>query len=236
MPFGIVASHTVTYRHKMRTKTLLLTAAAVAAGLVSSQAQNVYSANVVGYVNTSLAGPSEYTLVANPLDSGNNVFSNLLQSLPVGAQVLKWDPVGATYVGATRVSFGNGWSPTTAATNTFNPGEAVFIKTTSSGPVTNTFVGNVEQGNLTNSYGVGYTLTGNLVPDSGGATNTSINLAPPTGTQLLFWDPVAQTYVGYTKTSFGAGWTPSVPNLTPANGFFIKLTTPYAWGRSFTVQ
>src|SRR5262249_17654422 len=54
--FGIVALHTVTYKQKMRTKTLLLSAAAVVAGLISAQAQsNVFSANIVGYVTLTNA-------------------------------------------------------------------------------------------------------------------------------------------------------------------------------------
>ena len=43
-------------------------AAALAASLASSMAQNVYSLNVVGYVNVTL--PShQFTAVANPLDA-----------------------------------------------------------------------------------------------------------------------------------------------------------------------
>ncbi len=44
-----------------------MAAAALAAGLVTSNAQ-VYSANVVGYVNVPAAGGGSYTLAATPLD------------------------------------------------------------------------------------------------------------------------------------------------------------------------
>ena len=47
----------------MRTKTLLLTAALAAAGVVSSMAQ-VYSVNSVGYVNLTL--PNGFSMIANP--------------------------------------------------------------------------------------------------------------------------------------------------------------------------
>ncbi len=65
----------------MRTKTLLIAAAALAATVISSEAQ-VYSANVVGYVNVVLQGG--YNLEANPFDDGNgNHLTNLINpSLP----------------------------------------------------------------------------------------------------------------------------------------------------------
>src|SRR5215475_1208779 len=70
--FGIVALHTVTNREKMRTKTLLLSAVALAAGVLASQAQsNVYSANVVGYVNLPVP-VSTLVLAATPLDNNGS--------------------------------------------------------------------------------------------------------------------------------------------------------------------
>ena len=54
-------------------KTLLIAAAALAAGVISSQAQ-VYSQNIVGYVNVPVNGG--YTAVTTPLDVGNNSVTN----------------------------------------------------------------------------------------------------------------------------------------------------------------
>ena len=59
----------------MRTKTLLLTAALVAAGVVSSQAE-VFSVNAVGYVNVPLV--AGFTMIANPLNNGNNNLNTIL--------------------------------------------------------------------------------------------------------------------------------------------------------------
>ena len=62
----------------MRTNKLLLTAVAlVAAGIVSSQAQTVYSANVVGYVNQVIPGSSS-TLICNPLLNDTNGANEVL--------------------------------------------------------------------------------------------------------------------------------------------------------------
>src|ERR1035438_3189483 len=53
-----------TTQNKMRTKTLLLSAAALlAAGFVSSQAQPVYSQNIVGYANVPTPLASTYYTV-----------------------------------------------------------------------------------------------------------------------------------------------------------------------------
>src|SRR5437016_2865233 len=64
----------------MRTKTLLLTAAVVAAGVASSMAQsNVYSLNIVGYVNIPVVKNKVYML-NNAFDTGisNNAIANVL--------------------------------------------------------------------------------------------------------------------------------------------------------------
>src|SRR5437763_197776 len=70
-PFAIVRSHTVNTNYKhMRTKALLC-AAALAAGAVTAMAQsNVYSLNVVGYINTTLVGSAagKYQMIANQLN------------------------------------------------------------------------------------------------------------------------------------------------------------------------
>src|SRR5579862_2599572 len=101
----------------MRTKTLLLSAVALAAGLLTSQAQsNVYSANVVGYAQVVYAGGSNgvFSLVANPFDDGNgNLMTNVVERaganpLPPGSQILIWDNV-LGYV-TTKKSAGGVWN------------------------------------------------------------------------------------------------------------------------------
>jgi hypothetical protein len=102
LPSGIVALHTVTTRttttHKMRTKTLLLSAGALlAAGIVSSQAQPVYSQNIVGYA--SLAAPaSQNVMMTVPFNIGvsngaNEVFGT---NLPVGSTILLYSTAATT--------------------------------------------------------------------------------------------------------------------------------------------
>src|ERR1039458_6223534 len=82
----------------MRTKLAILSAAALAAGLLSSQAQ-VYSANVVGYVNTSITN-NVVSIMSAVLDvdgtGTNNTISTVLgtTSVPVGTTVYAFNGAG----------------------------------------------------------------------------------------------------------------------------------------------
>ena len=101
----------------MRTKTLLIAAAALAAAVTSSNAQStVYSQNVVGYVNTVLPGSGVLSLVANPLNGTTNSVSTILPSLVGGESVLVWNGGGYyvyVYQGAgvgTGLGFQSDWT------------------------------------------------------------------------------------------------------------------------------
>jgi len=78
-------------------KTLLIAAAALAAGVITSQAQ-VYSQNIVGYVNQPV--PANYTLMAVQLNvAGGNSLTNLIQNpggIYDGSGVFVWNGTGYT--------------------------------------------------------------------------------------------------------------------------------------------
>lgn len=126
------------------TRTLSLVLAVLGLA-VSSQAQsNVYSVNIVGYVNKQL--PSGFTLVANPLNdiSGGNTIVNLFHdTLNINSIVAKW--TGSGYASFTYLGTGQ-WidqnhNPIGPVTLGVGEGAVVW----NSGPVvTNTFVGQVE--------------------------------------------------------------------------------------------
>jgi hypothetical protein len=215
---------------------MLAAAAALAAGLATSMAQsNVYSVNVVGYVNKVLVGGNRYTAVANPLNTTNNTLAGLFggagTGLPTGSQVLKWSPGASDFTLYTKVAFGSGWTGG-GATASLNPGEGCLILISGSN-YTNTFVGEVLQGSLTNSLLAGYQLIGNQVPDSG-PVNT-LGFVPPNTSQLLKWDTIAQDWQIFTKVVFGAGWSPSVPSIDVGEGFMVNAASAYNWVRNFTV-
>src|SRR5882672_2501980 len=88
--FAIVPLHTVTQttKNNMRTKTLICAAVLMAAGVATSLAQsNVYSLNVVGYVNVPTTGAGNFNMMANPLNNANNGITNLFATAQDGDQI-----------------------------------------------------------------------------------------------------------------------------------------------------
>lgn len=218
----IFVAHTVKLKQKqnMRTKILLAAAAALAAGVMASNAQ-VYSANVVGYVTVTSAGGA-YSLLANPLDNGSNTLASLVTA-PTGSHALIW--TGTTFTGSTKTP--TSWSPNPVVA----PGQGFFLQPTGVNPVTNTFVGNVIAapggGTVTNSLAGGaYSLVGSPIPFSEALAGTNINLGIPTGSHVLVWN--GSTYTGSTKTP--TSYSPN-PTITPGEGFFVQPTgtSPYQW-------
>jgi hypothetical protein len=211
----------------MRTKTLLLSAAAVVAGIISAQAQsNVFSANVVGYVTVTNAA-NAYALYALPLDSGSNTLSGLFPSSPIGAQILIWN--GAGYTGATK-------TPTTWTPNpTLVPGQGFFYKANANG--TNTFVGSIvvpNGGSITNSFANGiYSLVGSPIPYTDTLAGTNLNLLANTGSQVLIWNGTTASYSGSTRSP--TTWNPNF-TITPGHGFFVKTTANTNWVQTLNLQ
>src|SRR5947208_16928468 len=96
----------------MRTKALLCAAGLLAVGAVSSMAQsNVYSLNVVGYINVSLT--NGFNLIANQMDLDGNLTNNTVTgvfstNLPSGSKVYAY----STASGYSIATFnGTAWRP-----------------------------------------------------------------------------------------------------------------------------
>merc|ERR1711898_41638 len=83
--------HTENIPNKMRTKTLLLTAFVGALGFTAAQAQ-VYSVNAVGYVNKSI--PAGFSIVANPLNNGENKVADVFGANPGSLTVYRFGDAG----------------------------------------------------------------------------------------------------------------------------------------------
>jgi hypothetical protein len=209
----------------MRTKTLLVAAAALAAGLASTMAQAVYSQNVVGYVNIPVSAGAK-KLIANQLNTTNNTLNSLLPSPVPGTQIFKFNNGYTVYTFDVDDSV---WTPDGDAT--LNPGEGAFILSPSA--ATLTFVGEVRQGSLTNTLpSTVKVLRSSIVPQAG-AISTTLALAPLPGDQLF------QFNNGFTVYTFDVDdlvWTPSEPNIGVGESFFFLRPGTGDWVRNFTVN
>jgi hypothetical protein len=206
----------------MRTKTLLLSAAVGAAGLLAANAQ-VYSVNAVGYVNLDI--PVGYSIIANPLDAADNTVGALFPvgSLPNFSQVLKWNGTGFTINTLTP----GGWN---TPSMTLNPGEGAFVNVSAARTVT--FVGEVMQGALATPLAAGYNLVGSQVPQQATTTVLELDSALGNFSQVLTWN--GSGYVIHTKTP--GGWSPNVATINVGQGFFVNTAAATSWNRTFSVN
>lgn len=185
-------------------------------------AQNVYSVNIVGYVNVPLAA-SQQALVATPLDDGTNTLTDLGAGWSNGTAVQVWN--GSGFNGSQKLagSWGAGGSTVLA------PGTGYFVKGTKA--QTLTFVGSAPTSNnyvLVNKVQV---LAGSVIPFSGalsdaGANTININ-SFSNGTAIQIWGGSA--FTGYQKLA--GSWGASPPTIGVAQGFFVKpgSAVPNTW-------
>jgi len=234
----------------MRTKVLICAAALVAASAFTSMAQNVYSINVVGYINIPLV--EGFQLIANQLDydgtGTNNTTANVLGTgLPVNSVVYTWS--GSAYnqstLGLVKGTTNLAWS----GKFSLNPGQGAWLsiptgglKGTSSNLTT---VGQVDTGSLVNpnlTPGGGFSLVSSMVPLAGGLT-TVLGYAPMDNDVVYQWDIATGNY---NKTTYALvkgssppayKWAPSEPSIAISEGFWLDNASAGAsWSNYFQVQ
>src|ERR1043166_3749285 len=210
----------------MRTKTLVC-AAILAAGLASSMAQsNVYSLNVVGYYNVVIPA-GQKKLVANQLHTTNDVLTTILPG-----------PYGD---GTTFFYFNNGFSGANWDTdanewdNNFNlpigTGGFLFSQSLQ----TFTFVGEVQQGSLTNKLKkLSKVIAGSQVP-------IPVMLNDPSTAGLIGED--GDTIFAFNNGFSGANydtdagaWAQSLSTTVGSAWFIYKQGSQTNWVQNFTVQ
>jgi len=240
----------------MRTKTAVLTAAALAAGALSSMAQNVYSLNVVGYINLTMA--PGYNLIANQLVGADTTLNTVFGTgySQDGYQVITWNSTtqgfnqpDTFYTAGTAGTAG--WYDSSFATSTTSvaPGKGVFFynPTSSSTPVT--LVGQVTQGTNSISLGAGYSFVSTIPPisvDLGVAGPMALPTGTADGNQYFTFGggSYSQPITYYTAATAGtAGWYDSSfasAPVSPAVGQgFVYLNTgssSLTWVNAFSVQ
>lgn len=229
-----VAAHTETVKQIMRTKTLLLTAALSVAAAASSMA-DVFSVNVVGYVNVTLA--NGFNLLGNPLVSSNNAIGQVLPSVPEGSIVYKLKADGSFNQ---DIYVGGAWYDSVSespSTTTIAPGEGFFLFSSAVSNIT--FVGEVKTGESSVPLNTGFSLVSSVVPQSYELTGADF----PTADGITHYKLLGAG--GYEISAYltGFGWydtTTEAPRqvmTAPAQGFFIFNPNPATtWTRSFQVN
>jgi hypothetical protein len=210
---------------------------------------NVYSLNVVGYVNVTIPA-NKYAIVSTPLNftgpGGNNITNVIGGTIEDNTSVFPF--AGGVFLDSETYFAGFGWFP---GTTTLNPGSAYFVKTPASGGATLTFVGEVLQGNATNALGAGYSLVGSQVPQSvplGDTTTsqaTTMHFPATEGDTVFRYNVATQAYLDSVNYFGGYGWFDSGPggpgpiegpSPAVAEGFFVQKAQATNWVRNFTVQ
>jgi hypothetical protein len=201
----------------MRTKTLLLTAALSAAGLAMTQAQSVFSVNIVGYVNVDV--PAGFSMIANQLDNGNgNMLNDLIPSADIGTTIYKFDAT----TGFSPSTFISDWQPNLSLA----PGEGAFINVGTA--TTLTFVGEVKTGTSTVSIPSGFSIKSSVLPISEKLEDSGFPAS--IGDTVYFF-----RNGGYVASTFISDFQ---PEAKPAVGesFFVNKGTAADWTRTFTVN
>jgi hypothetical protein len=235
----------------MRTK-VLLCAAALAASLASSMAQNVYSLNVVGYVNQTVQAGHWY-MWGNPLSAnGGNFTTNVIPATALSGDGSAWANA-LVYAYTASGGFGNAdtfyaqsgftnWFP---GTLDLSPGNGFFFYAPTSGTVT--FVGQVVTTNkfslpgpnTWSMVGSAYPVSTNLVELGivGGANDQvyrygSVNNPAGYDNGATYYN-VPGTFVGWFDSY---GTSSNGPTLNVGEAVFYKnANATVNWTKVFTI-
>jgi hypothetical protein len=208
---------------------------------------NVYSVNIVGYVNKGYpAGdpsiPKQFSLAVNPLKTTNNKISEVIPNPPDFTIVHRWNSAEQKYFpSVTYISFSGGWGDPNIV---LDQGQAYFIQNASGPAWTNTYVGEVvlnKTTSLTNYLvalpnDLGLNLVGSAFPIEGKLTALQFPTPNSFDVAYIYDDGVNyKPAVTYIFGTWGSG-PADEPTLKVAQGMFYKAQSPLTWVQNFTVN
>ena len=216
-------------------KLMSLVALAVVGSVVAASAQEVLSANAVGYVKRTIPA-GKLQIVSVPFDNiasedGSYKFGDtqIANDLPQGSSVMFWDAEKQVWNPGAKGS--KGWSAG-QANYVLKVGEAFFVKNPSSDDLDVTAAGEVpSDATLTRSYGgsgnLSIVASGYPVDTKFGDTELANQL--PQGSSVMFWDSEKQVWNPGAKGS--KGWSAGQANyvVSAGEGFFIKSGSEGTW-------
>ncbi len=208
---------------------------ALAASVVAASAQEVLSANAVGYIKKEVPPAGELVPITIPLeamDSVDVIFTNTSVSTEAdpGSIAYFWEPVGQNWQSSTKSTKDSKWGGA-AVGKVMGVGEMFFLKSpatavdpkdvtiTGQVPATNAPVPVRVQGNLS--------AIGNPYPVDFVFTNSSLASGAANGSLAYFWSPAGQNWQSSTKSTKDGTWGGAAigRTITAGEGFFLKDVT-----------
>lgn len=218
-----------TFQDIMKAFKLIIALFLLGSVALSAHAQsNIYSINIVGYVNRPILPGNN--LVANQLFGNiDNTINNVLLGVADGATFTKWDATANAFLPTSVFNLG---SQTWSINYTLNLGEGALVNSPSL--TTNTFVGGVAiYTNIVSDLGPGQLWSPNYadglhliacpMPLSGPLSTMFakvVGRSAESGEWVKVLDETTQTYI--TATFDGFGWD-NDPNLPVAHAAWFNL-------------
>jgi hypothetical protein len=210
------------------------------------QVGEVYSLNVVGYLNLTLQ--PGLNLIANQLDvdgtgTNNTVDTVFSTNLPVGSVLYALN--GSQYLTSKFLATGKWDAGVSGIAPYLSPGSGVFVNNPGPSPLTLTLVGLVIQG--THSVAIpphgGVTVISAVSPISGGVQST-LGYTPTVGDTVYPWNSLTQTYGPahkyLLKYPAQSNWTAGGDYTISAGEAFLLGTGPSntntTWTQTFAVD
>lgn len=233
-------------------KALLITAAAFVVGTISSLAQP-YSANIAGYVTTTLPGGNTAVPISSPLLASTNTVESVMPMIKKGDTVSFWTGshfISLIYAGPNFDGQGHAWVDSQGngrISPVIHPGRPFFYQNNNSA-VTNTFVGSIPTTNsVTIPAGHAYTLLVSAIPISDKLDSASFSLPFQAGDKaFVMVDGRYQsfTYKGANFDGFGhaftdeSGQTQPSPVIQVGQAFFYQNNQDAAetWNQGLKLQ
>ncbi len=190
-------------------------------GMVTSAHCQVYSGNIVGYINQTLYAGNNY--MANQLSNSNNTLNAIFAPgvVPEGTTFTEWNPTTDQFLPDSVYDTTTGWSIDYAITY----GQGGLLDTPST--FVNTFVGSVWSGFIENSpfvppqVGSGTLFLSCVIPIGDATFYDVVGRDPMNGESVMMLDAATQTY---TTTTFEDGaWSNGAPSLNVGESAFFNL-------------
>jgi hypothetical protein len=200
-----------------------------AVGIATASAQ-VYSVNVVGYVSKDLA--AGFSIIANPLSTGDNTLNDVVAGVPVGTTIFKFNNASGAFDSSVYFGEAAGWTPNLS----FGPGEAGFVQL--SAPQSIVFTGEVlnmsfdasgnPTGQTVNSLPAGFSIVGSMTPQDGLGSAFPADI----GDTIYVYNTTTQAYDSSVYFGPGVGFTPA-PDIKVGDGFWVQKANPGDWVRDY---